>query len=146
MITKINLLSLFSGLIFSIGLGISGMMNPNKVQGFLDLSGRWDPSLALVMGGALLVTFFIYPLIIKRKEPIFEENFDLPKNKKIDKNLLIGSFLFGIGSAIGGLCPGPALANIAILNPNIILFVIAMLMGFFIHTIAVSYLLNKSIK
>lgn len=130
---KIYISSFISGLIFAIGLGISGMMSQTKVQGFLDLFGKWDPSLGLVMGGAVMVTFISFPFILKRKEPIFEKKFNVPTNKNIDKNLIIGAVLFGSGWAIGGLCPGPALANLGTLNPNIILFIFAMLIGFYIQ-------------
>lgn len=122
-----------SGLLFAIGLGLSGMMNPQKVQGFLDFAGKWDPSLAVVMGGAVMITFIIFPLIFKRKKPVFEASFAIPVNKKIDKNLIIGAILFGAGWGIGGFCPGPAIASIGSLNPNILLFVIAMFIGFIIE-------------
>ena len=130
---KINLVSFFSGLVFALGLGISGMMDASKVQGFLDLSGKWDPSLGLVMGGGVAVTFLTFPLIFKRKHPILEEKFSLPTNKKLDKPLIIGAMLFGMGWGIGGLCPGPALANLGTFRPEIVVFVLAMLTGFWIQ-------------
>lgn len=125
--------SFFSGLLFAIGLGLSGMMNPEKVQGFLDITGKWDPSLALVMGGAVMVTFIVFPIIFKRKQPIFEFSFAMPSNTKIDKNLIIGAILFGAGWGIGGFCPGPAMASIGTLNPNVLVFIISMLLGFIIQ-------------
>ncbi|MEK7433723.1 MAG: DUF6691 family protein [Cyanobacteriota bacterium] len=143
MVSKVNIASFVSGLIFAIGLGISGMMNTSKVQGFLDITGKWDPSLLLVMGGGLFVTFFAFPLIFKRGKPILQEKFIVTSNKKIDKDLLIGAFLFGIGWGIGGLCPGPALANLATLNFNVIIFVISMISGFFIQQTSVSCLTKK---
>ncbi len=106
------LISLLSGILFAIGLGISGMMNTEKVKGFLDLTGDWDPSLALVMGGALLVTVITYPFIIKKKSPMCETDFSLPTNKEITKEIIIGPALFGIGWGLIGLCPGPAIANL----------------------------------
>lgn len=127
-----NLSAFGSGLLFALGLGLSGMMNPQKVQGFLDLFGRWDPSLALVMGGALAVTFMVFPLIFKREKPIFEAKFGLPTNTKIDGRLLGGAVLFGSGWAISGLCPGPALANLSSLNPGVLLFVGSMLASYVI--------------
>jgi len=130
---KVNISSFFSGLLFAIGLGISGMMDTNKVQGFLDIAGKWDPSLALVMGGAVMVTFLSFPLIYKRKAPVFEKSFAIPTNKKVDKNLLIGAVLFGAGWGIGGLCPGPAIANLGSLNPSVILFVASMFTGFYLQ-------------
>lgn len=130
---KIYISAFVSGLILAIGLGISGMMNPQKVQGFLDLAGRWDPSLALVMGGALAVTFVTYPLIFKRKHPLFSESFSLPSGNKIDFKLIAGATLFGAGWAIAGLCPGPALANLGSLNPAVLAFVVTMLIGFVLY-------------
>lgn len=125
--------SLFVGLLFGAGLGISGMMDPAKVQGFLDLTGRWDPSLALVMGGAMAVTWIAYPLIFKRKRPVLAPKFFLPTNTQIDRPLVLGALLFGTGWAIGGLCPGPALANLATLNAGVLAFVPSMLVGFWLH-------------
>jgi uncharacterized membrane protein YedE/YeeE len=126
---KIYLSSFVSGLIFAIGLGFSGMMDPIKVQGFLDLAGKWDPSLALVMGGAVTVTFLMFPLIFKRKAPLLGGTFNLPTSVKIDKPLIGGALLFGIGWAISGLCPGPALANVATLNIGVLAYVVAMTTG-----------------
>lgn len=120
------------GLLFAMGLGISGMMDPQKVQGFLDLFGHWDPSLMLVMGGAVTVTLVGYPLIFKRRHPLLAPAFALPISDKIDPRLLAGSVLFGIGWALSGLCPGPALANLLSLNPGVLLFVVGMLAGFWV--------------
>ncbi|MEZ0374965.1 MAG: DUF6691 family protein [Candidatus Sericytochromatia bacterium] len=122
-----------SGLLFSLALGISGMMDPRKVQGFLDLAGRWDPSLTLVMGGAVLMTFLIFPLIFKRKRPLLDDHFALPTATKADARLLIGSALFGTGWAISGMCPGPGLANLASFNPGVLAFVASMLSGFVLY-------------
>lgn len=126
---KVYLSAFLSGLIFAIGLGISGMMDSIKVQGFLDLAGKWDPSLALVMGGAVTVTFLIFPLIFKRKAPLFGSTFHLPAMAKIDKPLIGGALLFGTGWAISGLCPGPALANIPTLSIGVLTYVFAMVIG-----------------
>ena len=123
----------FAGLLMAFGLGISGMMDPRKVQGFLDLSGRWDPSLGLVMGGALLVTLISYPLIFQRPAPLFENQFSLPGNAKIDIKLIAGAVLFGAGWALAGLCPGPALANLGSLNPGVLSFTLMMLAGFVLY-------------
>lgn len=119
-----------AGLLFALGLAISGMMSPLKVQGFLDLAGHWDPSLSLVMGGAVAVTFVSFPLIFKRKYPIAENKFVLPTATRIDAKLLIGAGLFGVGWAVSGLCPGPALANLGTLNPGVFLYIVGMLAGF----------------
>lgn len=130
---KENITALLLGILFSIGLGISGMMDPTKVQGFLDAAGRWDPSLALVMGGALFVTFVTYPVVVKRSGPIFGEKFGLPSKTEIDKPLIMGAVLFGIGWAISGLCPGPALANTLSLNTGVVAYIVTMFIGFWIH-------------
>lgn len=102
------------GLVFGLGISISGMSNPAKVLNFFDLAGTWDPSLALVMGSALLVTFIGYKFALKRKAPIFEHGFTLPSNRKLDFKLIAGSAIFGVGWGISGFCPGgslPALGN-----------------------------------
>lgn len=127
------LTALGAGLLFALGLGLSGMMNPVKVQGFLDILGRWDPSLMLVMGGAVLVTLLAFPLIFRRDKPVFEAQFAIPASNQVDTKLLLGSGLFGIGWAIAGLCPGPALANLASFNPGVVMFVISMLSGFWLY-------------
>lgn len=130
---RVYLSSALAGLLFSLGLGLSGMMNPQKVQGFLDLTGRWDPSLALVMGGALVVSGILFPLVLKRPHPLWGAVFSLPVSTKIDRPLLLGAALFGTGWAISGVCPGPALANAATGQPGILLFVGAMMLGFLIQ-------------
>ena len=130
---KAYISSLLSGFIFSIGLGVSGMMDTKKVQGFLDITGKWDPSLTLVLGGAVTLTLIFFPLVFKRKTPIFEKSFSLPQNNKPEKNLYIGAILFGIGWGLSGLCPGPAIANVPTLNPSIIIFVVSMLTGFYLQ-------------
>ena len=130
---KENSVSLILGILFGIGLGIAGMMDPTKVQGFLDAAGRWDPSLALVMGGALFVTFVTYPLITKRTGPILGGKFGLPTKSELDKPLIIGALLFGTGWAISGLCPGPALANTLTLNSGVLVYLVMMFVGFWAH-------------
>lgn len=130
---KENTTAFVLGTLFSIGLGLSGMMDPTKVQGFLDAFGHWDPSLAFVLGGALFVSFVSYPRIVKRTGPIFGKEFGLPTKHEIDKPLLIGAMLFGIGWAISGLCPGPALANTLSLHTGVLAYIATMFMGFWIH-------------
>lgn len=122
-----------SGLLFALALGLSGMTDPRKVQGFLDLCGRWDPSLTLVMGGAVTVTFLAFPLIFRRKRPVLDDYFALPTATRPDARLLVGSGLFGAGWAISGMCPGPGLANLASLNPGVLAFVASMLGGFWLY-------------
>ncbi len=116
--------SFICGTLFAVGLGISGMMNPAKVQGFLDFTGNWDPSLAFVMGGAMGVYIIAYPLILKfRKKPILDSHFHVVKTKHVDKRLIVGQVLFGIGWGLTGICPGPGIANLATLAPSALMFV-----------------------
>jgi uncharacterized membrane protein YedE/YeeE len=102
------LVALFSGALFGLGLAVSGMANPARVIGFLDVTGDWDPTLALVMGGALLVTVPAFRMIFGRRRPVLAERFELPTKKKIDARLVGGSALFGVGWGLSGFCPGPA--------------------------------------
>ena len=127
-----KLISLISGIIFGIGLVISEMVNPAKVLGFLDLFGNWDPSLAFVMIGALIISSPLFQVIKKREKPIFVEQFNYSNNKEINNKLIIGSALFGAGWGLGGLCPGPAISSISLFNINSITFVFAMFIGFYI--------------
>ena len=127
-----KLISLICGIIFGIGLVISEMINPSKVLGFLNLFGDWDPSLAFVMLGALIISSPFFHLFKNNKKPIFTENFSYSNNKEINKNLIIGSSLFGAGWGLIGLCPGPAIASLALFNINSAVFVIAMFVGFYL--------------
>ena len=130
------LASLVCGFLFGWGLFISGMIRPDKVLSFLDLlaipSGNWDPSLAIVMAAALAVTSVGYA-IARRRTPIFELQNSWPEQTAIDRSLIGGSVLFGIGWGLVGLCPGPAIENLASLSPGVILFVIAMAVGTIAH-------------
>ena len=121
--------ALLSGLLFGLGLIISGMVNPGKVIGFLDLAGDWDPSLLFVMGGGVAVTTATFWLVLRRERPLFEKKFFLRTKADLDGRLLIGAALFGIGWGIGGLCPGPAITALATLGPSVVLFIGAMLLG-----------------
>lgn len=123
------ILLFISGLVFGTGLVISGMANPQKVQNFLDLFGNWDPSLAFVMGGAIAVTAPGYWLLRKRTQPLFSQQFYFPTRQDIDKNLLLGAAIFGIGWGIGGFCPGPAITAIPLVATGTLAFVPAMLVG-----------------
>lgn len=123
------LIALVAGALFGVGLALAGMTNPIKVQDFLDISGRWDPSLAFVMGGAVLVTLISFTLLLRRGKPWLAERFFLPRSTDLDRNLLGGAALFGIGWGLTGYCPGPALASLASINHEVWLFVPAMLLG-----------------
>ena len=127
-----KIVSLFCGIIFGIGLVISEMINPAKVLSFLNLFGEWDPSLAFVMIGALVVSTPLFHLFKNKEKPIFSSNFSISNKKEIDKKLITGSILFGAGWGLVGLCPGPAITSIALLNMSSITFVIAMFVGFYI--------------
>jgi len=120
---------LFSGLIFGIGLSLAGMLDPTKVTSFLNILGKWDPSLGFVMLGGIIVTTLGYFFIFKRGKPLFEKDFDLPKKQKIDKSLIIGSALFGIGWGLAGLCPGPVIASLAFDPFGMFLFLLVMVIG-----------------
>lgn len=117
------------GLLFGLGLVVSGMANPAKVLNFLDVFGTWDPSLAFVMAGGLLVTFAGYRLALRRKAPILASSFQLPTRSDIDARVLAGPAVFGIGWGLGGFCPGPALTSLGLLAPGTLAFVPAMFAG-----------------
>ncbi|HIQ52667.1 MAG TPA: YeeE/YedE family protein [Pseudomonas pachastrellae] len=121
--------ALLSGLLFGFGLLISGMANPAKVLGFLDLAGAWDPSLALVMAGAIAVAFLPMQWIQRRGITLRGEQAQLPTSRQIDRRLVIGSLLFGAGWGVAGFCPGPALVAASALIPQALLMVAAMLLG-----------------
>lgn len=131
-----SLASLLCGYVFGWGLFISGMIRPEKVLGFLDVlaipRGNWDPSLAIVMAAALLVTSAGYALA-RRRVPIFEQQNQWPAQPRIDRPLVAGAALFGIGWGLVGLCPGPAIENLASLSPGIVVFVVAMAVGTLAH-------------
>ena len=127
-----KLVALFCGTIFGIGLVISQMINPAKVLGFLNVFGEWDPSLALVMVGALIISSPLFHLFKNKEKPIFSTSFSISENKEIDKRLIFGSILFGAGWGLAGLCPGPAVSSIALLNISSVIFVFSMFIGFYI--------------
>ncbi|MCB1664947.1 MAG: YeeE/YedE family protein [Pseudomonadales bacterium] len=129
---KTSLAALLSGIVFGLGLSISEMINPARVIGFLDIAGQWDLTLMLVMGSALAFTLIGFPLITRKAHPVLAEKFTLPTKKTLDLPLISGAVLFGIGWGLAGLCPGPAIAGLASLEPGIFLFVAAMIAGQFI--------------
>ena len=125
------LASLGCGLVFGLGLLISGMTEPEKVLGFLDFFGAWDATLAFVMAGAVAVAAAGFALTRRRGAPLLASSFSWPTRRDIDAPLVIGSALFGIGWGLSGICPGPALVNLAGLSAPIIVFVIAMIVGMY---------------
>ena len=118
-----------SGIIFGIGLALAGMLNPAKVAGFLDIFGLWDPSLMLVMAGGIAVNSVGYFLFLRSGKPLFASSFSLPEARQIDKKLIIGSVLFGVGWGLAGLCPGPVVASIGLDPLSILPFLAVMLAG-----------------
>ena len=118
-----------AGLVFGLGLLLSGMTDPGKVQGFLDLAGAWDPSLAFVMGGAVLVGIAAFAVARRRTRTFLGGALHLPQSTDIDRRLVAGALLFGAGWGLAGFCPGPALVTAAMLEPKAVLFVAAMLAG-----------------
>jgi hypothetical protein len=124
---------LFCGLIFGAGLLISGMVQPTKVLGFLDILGAWDPSLAVVMAAALAVSVPGFMLVNQRPRPWLAKQYFWPSTSEIDLPLMAGAALFGIGWGLVGLCPGPALESLATLSPGVIVFVVAMAAGMALH-------------
>jgi uncharacterized protein len=125
--------ALAAGLVFGIGLILSGMTDPGKAIGFLDVAGRWDPSLALVMGGAILVGFFAFRLAGRRGKTFLGGALHLPQRRDIDLRLVGGSLLFGIGWGLAGFCPGPALVSLASGQQPAAVFVAAMLGGMLLY-------------
>ena len=119
------------GLIFGIGISISGMANPAKVLNFFDVAGTWDPSLIFVMGGAVVVTFIGYRVVLKRPAPMLEQKFQLPTRRDLDLPLIGGAAVFGIGWGIAGFCPGGALPALGTGRSEVFIFVAALLAGIF---------------
>lgn len=138
---KNGLAALVVGFVFAIGLGISGMTQPQKVVGFLDLFGNWDPSLIFVMVGGILVHFVTYKLIRKRNSPLLSPEWHVPTKKEITPALVIGSLLFGVGWGLAGYCPGPAVTSLASFESQPVIFVLSMLAGMFLFR-----LLDKKLK
>lgn len=133
---KQTAIALAAGLIFGAGLAISGMADPQRVQAFLDLFGAWDPTLAFVMGGAMIPMAIAWRIQRRMAAPVAVSRFELPGTTKIDRKLAIGALIFGAGWGIGGLCPGPAIADLAIAPAPAATFVAAMLAGMAVHRFA----------
>jgi len=123
------LFALIAGVIFGAGLSISDMVNPSRVLDFLDVAGSWDLTLGFVMAGALAVTTLGYHLVFRRKAPLLGDKFYVPTQAQIDLPLVGGAALFGVGWGLAGMCPGPALTDLVTLDPKVVAFVAAMLMG-----------------
>jgi uncharacterized membrane protein YedE/YeeE len=128
--------SFLCGVVFALGLGISGMTRPLKVIGFLDFTGRWDASLAFVMLGAIAVYFIAYRWIRNQPAPLMSDQFSVPQRTDIDRNLIAGAAVFGAGWGLGGFCPGPAIASLASGALPVIVFVSAMALGMYFQGMA----------
>src|SRR5690554_2186128 len=133
---KYHIASLFAGLLFGLGLIVSGMANPEKVLGFLDIAGAWDPSLAFVMGGAVIVGLVAFTIARRRTLSFLGFNMKLPTSQHIDKRLIIGSMMFGLGWGIAGFCPGPALVAFGAGEIKGVVFVVSMVAGMILFEIA----------
>lgn len=133
---KQTIIALAAGVIFGAGLAISGMADPQRVQAFLDLFGAWDPTLAFVMGGAIIPMAIAWRIQRRMAAPVAVSRFELPGTTKIDRKLAIGALIFGAGWGIGGLCPGPAIADLAIAPAPAAMFIAAMLAGMAAHKFA----------
>ncbi|HYG86541.1 MAG TPA: YeeE/YedE family protein [Azospirillum sp.] len=127
--------ALLAGMLFGLGLAVSGMVNPAKVLGFLDITGRWDPSLALVMAGALAVAMLGFRVALRRPAPLLDEQFALPGGQGIDGRLVTGAALFGVGWGLVGFCPGPAVASLAFGLGDSFTFVAAMFVGMWLYRV-----------
>ncbi|RYZ94808.1 MAG: YeeE/YedE family protein [Moraxellaceae bacterium] len=128
-----NIIALLLGSLFAVGLLMSGMANPQKVLNFLDVFGNWDASLAFVMLGAILVAFLPFQYALRKPQTITHEPIELPRNTSIDRRLIIGSMLFGMGWGIAGICPAPALTLIGLGYSDGLYFVVAMLAGMLLY-------------
>ena len=127
-----NISALICGFLFGLGLAISEMVNPAKVLGFLDVTGNWDPSLIFVMAAGLAVTLITFRFILKQPRPLFEHQFNLPsQSKTIDRQLITGAVIFGIGWGLVGYCPGPAIASLAYGQTESVIFLLAMMAGLY---------------
>lgn len=128
---RAQIVAFAAGLIFAAGLALAGMTQPGKVIGFLDFTGRWDPSLAFVMGGAVLTTAVLFRLAWRRPKPVFAQRFQLPVKITLDGRLIGGAALFGVGWGLAGYCPGPAIASVGTGAASVGVFMIAMIVGMY---------------
>lgn len=126
---KQNGMAFLSGILFGLGLGLSQMIDRDRVLGFLDVTGTWDPTLLFVLGGAVGVTIVAFRFVLRMAHPVWSEKFQLPTRKDIDRKLVIGAAIFGVGWGIAGYCPGPGITALVLGLWNPVLFVVAMLAG-----------------
>jgi uncharacterized membrane protein YedE/YeeE len=131
--TRTLLAALLAGALFGLGLAVSGMTDPLRILGFLDVAGDFDPALLFVLGGAVTTTLVLFRFVLKRPAPVFAERFQLSSLRTLDRPLLLGSALFGIGWGLAGYCPGPALVGLGVASPEALWFVPAMLGGMLLH-------------
>ncbi|MBW7837755.1 MAG: YeeE/YedE family protein [Sphingomonadales bacterium] len=129
--------ALASGILFGLGLGVSRMIDPSKVQGFLDVAGAWDATLLVVMVSALAVYAVGYRLVMRRPKPILGDVFHVPTRRDVDARLVLGSAIFGIGWGLAGFCPGPALTALVLGRTEVLLFIVAMLVGAALHDVLI---------
>lgn len=140
-----RIISLISGLLFGLGMAISGMTDPDKVTAFLDVAGNWSADLMFVMGGAIMVFMPTYFFIIKpRQKPLFNDKFTFPLNKNIDNQLIAGASIFGVGWGLVGLCPGPVVSSLAAGNASIVIFFATMMVGLGMANILININKNKN--
>jgi uncharacterized protein len=132
-VKKLSIAGLVSGVLFGIGLAMSGMTDPRRVLGFLDIFGEFDPTLMYVLGGAVATTMLLFRLVLRRGSPVLADSFHLSNLKHLDRRLLGGAAIFGIGWGLAGYCPGPALAGVGILSPEALWFVPALIAGALLH-------------
>lgn len=130
-----HLLTFLSAALFGLGLGISGMTNPENIIGFLDITGHWKPALMLVMVGAIGVHGISYYFIVKRASPLFGEKFLIPEKRSPDGKLVVGSVIFGVGWGLGGYCPGPAVASLLSFQSSVVTFIASMIAGMLLYHI-----------
>jgi uncharacterized protein len=130
---RLSIAAFFSGALFGLGLAMSGMTDPRIVLGFLDVFGEFDPTLLFVLGGAVITTFVLFRLVLRRASPVFASSFQLSNLRNIDRRLVGGAALFGVGWGIAGYCPGPALAGLGIGSLEALWFVPAMIGGMLLH-------------
>ena len=140
------LVSLICGLLFGVGLALSGMTRPLKVLGFLDVAGKWDPSLIFVLGAAATVATVAFHFILRRKAPLLAPAFDLPTTKGVDRRLITGALIFGVGWGIAGYCPGPAIALLAAPDTEALYFLPAMVAGWWLYRLTTRVAIRRLAK